>query len=179
MNNRFIPNSLTRSNTKDNPMNSNDIQTLYEYNRWANNKLLRAAAKMSQEQLAAPTWLSGGTLLATLNHAIDTEWSWRLVCQEGAMTGTYLEFADFASLRKAWREEMKHMLAYVSLLTDEQLQHIVTYTRPRFRPRQRPLWQILMHIINHSTHHRAEIGQYLATCGCSPGDMDFMIFVAK
>ena len=160
-------------------MNVTDFIQLYEYNQWANGKVLRAAAKVNQEQLTANTWLSGKTLLQTLNHIIDSEWSWRLVCQERTMSGEYLNFADLTSLRKAWREEMKHMLAYVTTLEDEQLQETITFTRPRFRPRQRILWHILTHIINHSTHHRAEIGQYLATCGHSPGDMDFMIFVSK
>ena len=160
-------------------MNVADIIKLYEYNQWANHKLLRAAAKLSQEQLMAPTWLSGKCLLQTLNHTVDAEWSWRLVCQEGAMSGEYLCFDDLRSLRKAWREEMKHMLAYVATLEDEQLHQTITFTRPRFRPRQRTLWHILTHIINHSTHHRAEMGQYLATCGHSPSDMDFMMFIAK
>lgn len=161
-------------------MNTQDVITLYEYNQWANLRLLRAAGKVGAAQLVEPTaWLSGKTLLNTMTHVLDAEWSWRLVCQEGSMPGTYLEFADLVSLRKAWREEMKHMLVYVSLLEDEKLHQMHTYTRPRFRPRHRLLWHILTHIVNHSTHHRAEIGQYLATCGHSPGDMDFMVFVAK
>jgi uncharacterized damage-inducible protein DinB len=160
-------------------MNVTDVVQLYEYNQWANNKIMRAAAKVSQEQLTAPTWLSGKTLLQTLSHIVDVEWSWRLVCQEGAMSGEYLLFTDVASLRRAWQEEMKHMLAYVSTLQDEQLHQKITFTRPRSRPRQRTLWHLLTHIVNHSTHHRAEIGQYLAACGHSPGDMDFIIFVSK
>ena len=161
-------------------MNTQAIITLFHYNQWANNRILRAAAKVSQTQLLEVTpWLSGETLLNTMTHILDAEWSWRLVCQEGKMPGVYLEFADFVSLRQAWREEMKHMLAYVSLLEDEQLQQLHTFTRPRFRPRQRLLWHILAHVVNHSTHHRAEVGQYLASCGHSPGDMDFMVFVSK
>ena len=161
-------------------MNIQEIVTLYEYNQWANNRLLRAAAKVSEEQLTEPTtWLSGETLLKTMTHIMDAEWSWRLVCRDSEMPGIYLEFSDLPSLRQAWREEMKKMLNYVLALEDEQLNQIRTFTRPRFRPRERLLWHILLHVVNHSTHHRAEVGQYLATCGHSPGDMDFMIFVAK
>lgn len=161
-------------------MNRQDVITLYEYNQWANNRILRAAGKLGAAQLMEPNeWLSGKTLLNTMAHVLDAEWSWRLVCQEGAMPGTYLEFADLAALKRAWREEMRHMLAYVSLLADEQLNQMHTFTRPRFQPRHRLLGHILTHIVNHSTHHRAEIGQYLGLCGYSPGDMDFMIFVGK
>ena len=161
-------------------MNTQDVITLFEYNQWANNRILRAAGKVGAVQLMEPTgWLSGKTLLNTMTHIMDAEWSWRLVCQDGGMPGTYLAFADLSGLKKAWREEMKHMLAYVSLLEDEQINQAHTFTRPRFQPRHRLLGHILMHIVNHSTHHRAEIGQYLAMCGHSPGDMDFMIFVGK
>jgi uncharacterized damage-inducible protein DinB len=161
-------------------MNVEDIVILYRYNQWANNKVLRAANKVSQEQMLEPTsWLSGETLLKTLIHTMDAEWSWRFVCQQGGMPGVYLDFADLPSFRKAWREEMAQMLAYVTSLNDNQLHQIITYTRPRFQPRHRTLWHILLHIVNHSTHHRAEVGQYLASCGHSPGDMDFMIFIAK
>ena len=161
-------------------MNTKDIITLFEYNKWANNRILRATTKVSEAQLTEPTdWLSGGTLLQTMTHTLDAEWSWRLVCQEGRMPGTYLEFTDLTTLKKAWRQEMKHMQAYVSLLEGDVLNQPHTFTQPRSRPRQRLLWHILSHIINHSTHHRAEIGQYLAMCGHSPGDMDLMIFVSK
>ncbi len=161
-------------------MNKQDVITLYKYNQWANNRILRAAGKVSEAQLTEPIpWLSGETLLQTMTHVLDAEWSWRLVCEDGKMPGEYLAFSDLAALRKAWREEMKSMLAYVSLLEDGQLNQMHIFTRPRFKPRHQLLWHILVHVVNHSTHHRAEIGQYLATCSYSPGDMDFMIFVAK
>lgn len=161
-------------------MNTQEIVTLYEYNQWANNRILRAAAKINEEQLTEPIpWLGSQSLLKTMTHMMDAEWSWRLVCRDGEMPGVYLAFSDLASLRQAWREEMKKMLNYVLSLEDAQLNQVHTFSRPRFRPRERILWHILLHVVNHSTHHRAEVGQYLATCGHSPGDIDFMLFVGK
>jgi uncharacterized damage-inducible protein DinB len=84
-----------------------------------------------------------------------------------------------AALRKRWEVEDNLLIDYVRSLTDAQVDEVVEYSWPRARPRSKVLWHILMHIVNHGTHHRSEIGNYLATLGRSPGDLDFIIFVAK
>jgi uncharacterized damage-inducible protein DinB len=164
-------------------MNVQNLLTIYEYNKWANNRVFRKVAKLTAEQLNTPNNLTGGTLLDTLIHSYDSEWSWRLAAQEGAMPGKILsteDFPDFTSLRKAWKEEMENMLAFIQTLSNDQLQQPHEFIwNTRARPRQRLLWQILFHAANHSTHHRAEIGRYLDTLGHSPKDMDFMIWSRK
>ena len=62
-------------------MNTADMLTLVEYNKWANNRLMRRAAHLSQEQLSEPCWLSQGNLYDSLIHTVDAQWSWRLACQ--------------------------------------------------------------------------------------------------
>jgi uncharacterized damage-inducible protein DinB len=164
-------------------MKAEDLQTIYQYNQWANNKVLRQVAKLTPEQLNTPNNLTGGSLFETLIHAYDSEWSWRLVAQEGAMPGKVLtaeDFPDFPTLRKTWNAEMETMLTFVETLEDDGLHETHEFIwSPRARPRQRTLWHILFHAANHSTHHRAEIGRYLDTLGHSPKDMDFMIWSGR
>jgi uncharacterized damage-inducible protein DinB len=164
-------------------LNVQDFVSIFEYNRWANNKVHRQVARLTPEQLAAPSNLTGGSLLEALVHSYDTEWSWRLAAQEGAMPGrvvTTEDFPDFRSLRKVWKAEMELMLAFVQSLDDERLGAVHEFIwLPRARPRQRPLWQILYHAANHSTHHRAEIGRHLDSLGYSPRDLDFIIWSGR
>lgn len=161
-------------------MKAHDLLTIYQYNQWANNKVLRKVAKLTPEQLTTPNSLTGGTVFDALIHSYDSEWSWRLAAQEGAKPGKILtaeDFPDFPTLRNTWKEEMEIMLAFIQTLNDDKLQQPHEFIwSPRARPRQRILWQILFHAANHSTHHRAEIGRYLDTLGHSPKDLDFMIW---
>ncbi len=65
-------------------MQAKDLLTLVEYNHWANDRLLRRVNQLSSEDLETACWLSQGTVVNTLLHIADTQWYWRLACQEGA-----------------------------------------------------------------------------------------------
>jgi uncharacterized damage-inducible protein DinB len=163
-------------------MKTEEMLTLIEYNTWANQRVLGRTASLHSEQLKEPTWLSHGNLLSTLIHIIDTQWFWRSACQEGSLPVEELsetQLPDTNSLRAYWKEEDERLHAYVGALTDRQLEDDVQYTFPRARPRIKKLWHILTHIVNHGTHHRSEVGQYLATLNHSPHDLDFIIYVSR
>lgn len=133
-------------------MQASQALTLVEYNRWANGRLMRRAAHLSPEQFHAPCWLSQGSLFKTLIHIADAQWFRRLALQEGRGPADTLTEQQFQVIRFSWSTS---------------------------RPRSKPLWQGLVHIVNHGTHHRSEAGQYMTTLGRSPGNLDFILYVAK
>jgi uncharacterized damage-inducible protein DinB len=159
-----------------------NLLALAQYNTWANKRLLQAAARLSPEQLIAPCWLSQGSVFATLLHTLDAQWYWRLGCQEGELPIhrlTEAELPDLIRLRQFWKEEDQHLESYIQALAPEQASGEVLYRWPRARYRSRPLWQVITHIVNHGTHHRSEIGLYLGSLGHSPGDLDFIKYIAR
>jgi uncharacterized damage-inducible protein DinB len=157
------------------------LHPLYHYNSWANRRLVRYAARLSPRQLNAPNTLSHGSALLALFHIADAERSWRLACQDGAFPGVYLHDQlprRLAALRTFWRDEAVQWLAFVTSLTERQVNRPVQYRWGRSRPRRQTLWQILLHVVNHGTQHRGEIAYSLAECGHSPGDRDFISFAS-
>ncbi|RPI87419.1 MAG: hypothetical protein EHM41_05085 [Chloroflexi bacterium] len=163
-------------------MQLQDIITLAEYHAWANQRLMRRAAHLTNEQLHTKSWLSQETIFRTLAHLLDVQWSWRMACESGWLPMEYITAEDFdkiQQLRKSWQTDDLALINYATSLTDQQLNQTITYSWPQARPRVRPLWHILLHIINHGTHHRAEVGQYLATINRSPGDMDLLNYLAS
>lgn len=84
-------------------MNKNDVQTLIDYNKWANNRILQAAAQVTAEQFTAPARLSFGSLRGTLVHTLATETIWRMRSLEGISPTALLsesEFPTFETLRQ-------------------------------------------------------------------------------
>jgi uncharacterized damage-inducible protein DinB len=57
-------------------MNKNDIQLLYEYDRWANNRVLHSVSVLSVEQFTRDLGGSFRSVRDTLVHIIGGEWGW-------------------------------------------------------------------------------------------------------
>jgi uncharacterized damage-inducible protein DinB len=157
-------------------MNIADIQLMYDYNDWANKKLLAQAALVTPEQFIAPTDHSWGSLRGTLVHTMDTEYGWRLILQNpGEWNAPELNPDDFptaASVQEHWNGEDAAWRAYLGSLTDADVDRTIRYFIPEgFR--DRVVWHCIWHVINHGMQHRAEAAHMLTNYGHSPGELDF------
>ena len=162
-------------------MNKQDILTLYQYNQWANAKILNAAANITQEHYLAEASFPHGGLRGTLVHTLFAEWIWRKRW-EGTSPTVRLkpdEFFTFESLRARWAEEEKLLMAFVDGLTDESLDRYFDYTSTEGTPYKRILWHTMAHLVNHGTQHRSEAAAMLTDFGHSPGDVDMIYFLSE
>ena len=160
-------------------MNRADILTLFEYNRWANARVLHTAAALTPAQFTAPAGLSHGSLRGTLVHIYGAETIWRLRCQEGESASHFpaeSEFPTLNSLRARWRDEETHLRAYLESLNDETLLARIAYRTTRGVPQESVLWTVLAHVVHHGTQFRAEAALALTAYGHSPGDLDMILF---
>ena len=82
-------------------MNSGDIELLFHYNVWANDRILDTAAKVSQEQLTKPNDLGWGSLRGALVHLMDAEYAWLSLLKEGVFIDELQpeDFPDVAGIR--------------------------------------------------------------------------------
>ena len=162
-------------------MNLGDILLIYDYNYWANRRILSAGAQVSLEQLILPNAHSFGSLRGTLVHTLDSERAWRMLLQHNTLD--YFdalkeeEFPTFEDLQAGWREEELSMRDYLIQLRDADLTRIVSYRTDEGEERERVLWHCLLHVVNHGTHHRSEAAAILTDCGHSPGGLDFTAFL--
>ncbi len=171
-------------------MKVDEIKLLYDFNDWADARLLAACARVSPEQYAAPA--SAGTgrggLRATMVHLLDNLWQWRITLQgyykeplvdEAAYDATELHedaFPTLAALRERWTTEQRAMRAYIDTLTEETLNSTIRYVIPG-AVREHVVWHILLDLILHATQHRSEAAALLTGYGQSPGDFDFTMFL--
>lgn len=157
-------------------MRKADLETLFDYNYWANRKILDTAEKARLDQLQEPVGLSWNSIFETLVHVLNAERAWRFRVAEGTPPPSPLsptDYPDLAALRAAWNEEEAAMRAYLSGLTADDPDSIIAYRTFNGNTFESILWQILVHVVNHGTQHRGEVAHFLTVLGHSPGDIDF------
>jgi uncharacterized damage-inducible protein DinB len=160
-------------------MNTDDVLTLFEYNYWANRRVLSAAAKVRPEEFAAPARLSHGSLRGALVHTLGAEVVWRLRCQEGVSPPGMLsedELPTLDALEQRWAREENAMRSYLASLADDLLVQTVQYRNTQGILFETVLWHALAHVVNHGTQFRGEAAIALTGYGHSPGDLDMIAY---
>jgi uncharacterized damage-inducible protein DinB len=160
-------------------MNKQDIHMLYAYNRWANARILGAAAQISETQFLAPSPFPHGGLRPTLVHTLFAESIWRLRWQGAAPDVRWKpeDFPTFASLKTRWLEEEMKLREFVDDLTEERLMAEFDYISTEGGAHRRVVWEAMAHLVNHGTQHRSEAAAMLTAMGHSPGDIDLIVFL--
>lgn len=160
-------------------MNKLDIQLLYQYNAWANLRILNAAAKTSVEQFLASASFPQGGLRNTLTHILFAGWIWRTrwlgVSPKDRLKPE--DFPTFASLREQWDNEEQALNEFIDGLDDERLNTTFIYKTTSGEMKDDVLWQAMAHVVNHGTQHRSEAAAMLTEFNFSPGDLDMILFL--
>ena len=149
-----------------------------KYNTWANTRLYRMAATLSDEQYRRDVSAYFKSLHGTLNHLLVADRIW--LCR---MTGTGLAptrldailFEDLAELTEARRAEDERLARFIDSLTDSQLDGTLEYRTINKSQQQQKLREVLAHLFNHQTHHRGQAHGILTALGMKePDSLDLL-----
>jgi uncharacterized damage-inducible protein DinB len=163
-------------------MNKTDLLFILDYTEWANAKLLQAAEKLSPEQFSATHRTTYGSLRGILVHVLVSYVVWRSRLQEAITPATppvQEEFTDVATFAAHLLVEHAALRAYVASLDDAGVQRLVDYRSSRGDPYRNAVWQIVLQVTNHATQHRSEAAEVLSEYGCSPGDLDLILYLRQ
>ncbi len=147
-----------------------------EYNRWMNEKIYDAAARLSDEQRKQDRGAFFKSIHGTLNHVLwgDNNWVARLRGQPLTMPriGTIL-FEDFEELRRARVEKDAEISAWAAGVTAEWLAQPFTWKPATIdHTFVHPTWALVSQMFNHQTHHRGQVTTLLMQFGIDPGVTD-------
>jgi uncharacterized damage-inducible protein DinB len=130
------------------------------YNRWCNERLYDAAAKVPDAEYRKERGAFFKSLHGTLNHLLVGDRIWmRRFTGAGEMPPSLdaILYDDFESLRAARQSEDVKIVRYVDALTEADLTGTVRYkTFVRPQTIEQPLAPALDHFFNHQTHHRGQ-----------------------
>jgi uncharacterized damage-inducible protein DinB len=163
----------------DSTVNQKDIQLLYEYNRWANARMLDVASELTAEQLTRDLSSSHYYVRDTLVHILSGECIW-LMRWQGTSSKAIFNPADFphvSMLRTKWAEVERGQTDFIHTVTEESLGTVIAYINTMGEEWRYPLGQMMQHVVNHSSYHRGQVTTMLRQLGVETVPTDFLVFI--
>lgn len=144
-----------------------EILALYEYNRWANDRFLDAAANLADDEFGRDLRSSFPSIRATLAHILEAEWIWLQRWLGVSPTDLPPDWGvtSYAALRERWQAFETEQWSFLTTLTDEALTRVLDYRNMAGTPFSNPLWEMMQHVANHSTYHRGQVATMLRQLG--------------
>jgi uncharacterized damage-inducible protein DinB len=169
-------------------MTKDDIQLLYEFDRWANNRVLQSVAALSAEEFTRDLGGSFRSVRDTLVHIVGCEWAWLRCWKEPSPTSDFVTdiwaknsalfnpnaFPDLAAVQSKWAEVEREQVEFVARVTNESLGRMIPV-----RTFQISLAHLMQHLANHSTYHRGQVALMMRQLTAEPCATDFAMFMME
>jgi len=155
------------------------IRGYYDYNEYANNRVLDAASNLSEDELSRKQGASFESVEGNLAHIAAAQIAWHTRWTKGGNSRSTVQIGDvhgFDSVRGLFDRSHADLREFVASLTEQRLDGLLPYTDSRGDHYERLLWQLMLHVANHGSYHRAETAMALTAFGRSPGDLDYVFF---
>lgn len=158
-------------------VNLNQVKELFEYDAWANAKLLNCAETSGLTSFTRELGGSFSSMRDTFVHILGVEELWLSRWQ--GETGRLLDPQDFStpdSLRERWHSQEHRLNEYLSRLGDNDLAQIITYKNIHGITYSLELWKQILHLSNHSAYHRGQVVTMMRQLNIEPPSTDLIYF---
>jgi uncharacterized damage-inducible protein DinB len=184
----YSPNKIAQTKGSASTMTKDDIQLLYEYDRWANNRALQAVSTLSVEEFTRDLGGSFRSVRDTLVHIIGGEWGWLTIWKEPSLSSAFVTdlwtrlgalfhpnaFPDLAAVQLKWAEIEREQGEFVNRVTNESLRRMLPV-----RETEISLAHLMQHLANHSTYHRGQVALMMRQLAAEPLATDFAMFLME
>ena len=155
------------------------IRDFYDYNEWANRRLLKVASGLGDDNVVYSPGASLAGVVSTMAHVAAAQINW-LERWQGGVNQRFDRRAGrdvVTGRRPRGLRPLARRPARVHRDADRRRpRSSLSYKDSRGVANERPLWQLMTHVANHGTYHRGEAAAELTALGHSPGDLDFVFW---
>ena len=159
-------------------MDVSDIQELYRYNQWANDRVFEVVSGLTSHEFTRDLGSSFPSVRDTLIHIVWAEWVWLQRWKGSSPQRMFdaTEFPHLNTLKARWVELKVEQRAFLGTVTDERLRVVVAYVNLQGQTWQYPLWREMYHVVNHSSYHRGQLTTMLRQLKAAPVTTDFLVY---
>ena len=141
---------------------------LFQYNLWANQRLLKVIA---EAQVTDPY------ILKMMSHLVSAQIIW-LHRIEGLPTSPFpiWEVYKLREIESMVDESNTRWMNFFNNYKVETFEEVIHYQNSKNVDQESKLRNIATHVINHSTHHRGQVSSRLRQLDIVPPQLDFILF---
>lgn len=155
-------------------------RTLTRYNKWANELMLDAVARLPEGEASRPRQTLFKNIVHTLNHnyVIDRIFQAHLEGREHGYTArNTAEPPALEALRRGQCQVDDWYIAWSDDLTDAALDEAVSFTYIGGGDGRMTRGEILLHIVNHTSYHRGFAADLFFQIPARPPTTDLTVFL--
>lgn len=155
------------------------IESLYQYNDWANGRLFQLAEGLADEQLDSPLEMGLGSLRATLFHMLAAEQIWleRWQLKPWRTFPLNSEGVSLEAIAAGLRAASEKHWEIIDGGRENKWSDSITYKDWKQNEHSNRLIDMLVHVANHGVHHRAQALYMLKQFGRKvTGGLDYLFF---
>ena len=167
-------------------MNLTDIRHLFDYTEWANDLVMDAATKLSDEHLCHDFGISYRSIFGTLLHMAGADWIWlerwngRSPTKDEAWSlWTTDSCPQLATLGDRWANLIDERRRFVGGLDEERLSAELQFKLLSGHPNSMRLVDQMQHIANHATMHRGQVVGMIRQLGFEPPATDLLFYLRR
>ena len=162
-------------------MTVKDLESLYAYSYWANNKLFGVILQLTPEEFTKSVAGSYGSIRNTLVHVLSAEWGWLSRCggKERRARLNPVDYPTAESVIDLWTKVEGYVREFLSTLNDEDLVRNAEYANEKGEKRAMPLGELMQHAANHGVHHRGQVTLMIRELGHKPVDVDLLFYYSE
>ncbi|WP_044640940.1 DinB family protein [Risungbinella massiliensis] len=156
---------------------------LYDYNVWANKKVLDRLKELPLEIYKQEIQSVFPSISKTMSHIYITEYCW-LDILNGKKMGEAMEFGNqlkeqietknIESIEKMFFDLSERYKLFFN--NQEDMDQKFVLDNPYIRARETSFSEIILHVVNHGTYHRGNITAMLRQMGYKSVMMDYAFF---
>ncbi len=151
------------------------VGRLFEYNKWAWQRVFPSLEAISPEEYFAKRPFFWDSIHGLASHGYGAEKTWlqRIGGESPSSLPGASEFSTFADLREEWFQLWEAWQAYVGSLTTGCLDETLRYRNIEGIEYELKMDDVLRHVFNHATEHRSQLTPVLAQLGHATEPLDY------